>query len=275
MSSTAHRRWFGLLLGALIGLAYTLVAELINPLVLPGIPLYRPPFGPPGNVAFGVLLGGLLGLVTAWSESGIWGVFLASVAGALVITLASLLPAAGPDLWFQAASLAIIFAPVAAFFSIGLMLLRWLINREDEAYRESLHWRPPARLPRIVRPALAVLLAAALGLTAMYNDLARAVTPRMHALIDAGRAAPSAAELPEPLRVETVRAFHLHAAQPYRLEWDRDAGNRFAIPRPNTSPSDQSTVIAHFADGYLLACVFPDREMQPRCKDFAPGELLE
>jgi hypothetical protein len=276
MSYTTHRRLFGLLLGALTGLAYTLVAQNINPLVMPGIPFYQPPFGPAGNTLLGGLLGGLLGFLTAWAETGFKGVMLGSLTGALVLVIATLLTGqTGQELWWsKIVGVTLIFFPVAAVLSPVLILLRWLINREEEAYRESLTWRPPARLPRIGLPVLLVLLAGLLGLTALYNDLARTVTPRMLALVEQGRAAQRTEGLPDSLRVEGVRSFLEHAGQPYTLQWDKDDSNRFAIPRPNTSPFDQSTVIARFADGYLLACVYPDTRLEPRCKDYAPGQPI-
>jgi len=63
-----YRRWAGLILGALIGLAFGGVSQAVNLLFLPGIPLYQPPFGPDGNLLLALLTGALLGLICAWVE---------------------------------------------------------------------------------------------------------------------------------------------------------------------------------------------------------------
>jgi hypothetical protein len=197
-------------------------------------------------------------------------VLLGGVTGALVLSAAALVTGrTGPEAWAdKLISILIIFVPTTALIALPLIAFRWLVNREEEAHRESLTWVPPARFPRIALPALMVLIAAAAGLTAMYNDLARAVTPRMAAMIEEARLAASETALPEPLLAAEVPVFFASARQPYTLQWDKDDGNRFAIPRPNTSRFDQSTVIARFADGYLLACVYPDPTYEPRCKGF-------
>ena len=49
MTKQTYRRCAGLILGALIGLAFGSVSQGVNSLFLPGIPLYQPPFGPIGN----------------------------------------------------------------------------------------------------------------------------------------------------------------------------------------------------------------------------------
>lgn len=272
MSHITHRRLFGLMLGMLTALAFSLVQQNINFLVMPGIPFYSPPFGPVANVALGTAVGALLGYVTAWAETAAKGVLVGSLTGSFLVSAATMVsgrtdPTSMTD---KAIGLIIIFVPTTAFFALVMILFRWLINREEDAYRESISWKPPSPLQRILPPVAVVLLAGSLGLLSMYNDLARAVTPRMQALIAEGQNAQSPGQLPQALQVEEVHDFLQNARQPYTIQWDKDDGNKFAIPRPNTSPFDQSTVIARFANGYMLVCVYPDPVYEPRCKDFAP-----
>jgi hypothetical protein len=269
-----YRRTYGLLLGALTGLAYTLVAQHINAARMPGIPFYQPPLGPVGNTLIGLGVGALLGVITAWAETGAKGVLAASLAGSALLVGAGLVTGqSDPTAWTdKLIALAIIFVPSAAILAPALIFFRWLVNREEEAYRESATWRPPPLLPRLMLPALLVLGAASAGLTSQYNDLGRAVTPRMHDLIQMGRSAPSSADLPAPLQAVSVQFFYENRTHSYTLQWDKDDNNKFAIPRPNTSPFDQSTVIARFENGYLLACVYPDPNYEPRCKDFPPRD---
>lgn len=267
-----HRRLFGLLLGALTGLVFLLVSQYINHLILPGITFYQPPFGAGGNTLMGLLTGALLGLVTSWPSDGTRGVLAGSLVSALVVAASVFLPGINEAgvLLPRMVGVTLIFLPTMALLAVGLFAFRWLVDREEAAYRESLHWKPPAPLPRILLPLLLVAAAGLLGLTSMYNDLARTVTPRMQALIESARSAATPEQLPEPLRGRDVHSIYENAGQPFTLQWDRDESNRFAIGRPNTSPYDQSTVIARFANGYLLACMYPHPEMEPRCKDFPP-----
>ena len=272
MPYPSHRRLFGLLFGAFTGRAFGLVSQNINYLFMPGVPVYRPPFGPAWNILLSVLVGALLGLITAWSSVNIKGVLLGSLSAALFVAISTFFggTTSVEALTTRLIGLLIIFIPTTALLSVALIIFRWITDREEDAYRENIHWKPPARLPRIALPALFVLTAALLGLSALYNDLARAVTPRMMELVEAAQLAQSTDQLPEPLRVERVRYAIKNINQNFTLQWDKDDRNQFAIPRPNTSPFDQSTVIARFENGYILACMYPDKTYEPRCVDFPP-----
>jgi hypothetical protein len=275
MTPASRRRLFGLLLGALAGLALMLVSQYANHLLLPGIPLYQPPFGALGNTLAGGLLGALLGLGTAWPEDALGGIFLGSLTGFLAIAASILIPELRQPgaVFSRAVGLGLIFIPTAALLSIALFFFRWLVGREDAAYREQLHGSPPAAFARAAFPTLLVIAAGLVGLAGMYNGLARTVTPRMMDLVESARRAETAQDLPEPLRVDNVKHVLEYADQPYTLQWDRDESNQFAIGRPPTNPYDISTVIARFEDGYLLACLYATPQAEPRCKDFLPGSV--
>ena len=270
MHSSTYQRWFGLLLGTLTGLAYTLVSQSINHLILPGVPLYQPPFGAVGNILMGTALGAVLGLVAAWPETGVKGVFLSSLIGALVITVATLLTGqTEAGMWaMKVMSVAFLFVPVTGALVPLLILFRWLVSRESLALRETRAGYSVSVLPRAILPVGLVLVAGALGITAQYNDLARAAMPRMHALIQGGLQAQNVEELPASLRSSGVDQFLEKGQGSYTLEWDKDDDNQYAIARPATNPFYHSTVIARFDSGYLLVCVFPDTTGQPVCKDF-------
>jgi hypothetical protein len=87
-------------------------------------------------------------------------------------------------------------------------------------------------------------------------------------LIKEGRKAQTTEMLPSSLRPPDVDLFLQKAGAAYTLQWDEDDTNRFAIPRPATSPFDQSTVIARFDNGWWLVCMFPRPEAAPECRDF-------
>lgn len=272
MAYPKHRKWFGVLFVTAIGLAYGIFSQTINHLFMPGIPLYQPPFGALGNIILAGLVGASLGYLIASSESGGVGVLWGSLLGGAFIAIATLLTgrAEGEILWRKIAAVAIIFAPTAALLAPVLILFRWVIGREVESYRNASKGYSYARFQRYALPTVLVLAAGALGLSSMYNDLGRAVTPSMQSLIQQGRQAAGVEMLPEPLRPPDVKYFIKQKDTRYTLQWDKDDQNRFAIPRPAGSGFDQSTVIARFDNGYLLACMFPGKTGQPTCKDFLP-----
>ena len=257
-----YRRWFGLLLGAAIGLGYGFVSQTINHLLLPGISFYQPPFGPLGNLLMAVLLGALLGLVTAWPDTGFTGVVLSSLLGSLALSVPTLLtgPSGAEAMSSRLTAVIIIFVPTAAVLAPLMTLLRWLIAREVDYRRDPLTWQ------RVLYPLLIVLISAALGFTFMLPPLGRAVTPRMNALVQQALQAATTQQLPEPLQSPEVPGFLQNARGPYTLQWDKDDTNRFAIPRPATSFYDQSIVVARFASGYWLVCMYPTPTAAPRCK---------
>lgn len=265
-----HRKWFGVIFLTASGFAYGLLSQTINHLFMPGIPLYQPPFGALGNIILAGLVGASLGYLIASSESGSVGVSWGSLLGGLFIVIATLLTGnvEGEILWQKISAVVIIFLPTAAVLAPLLILFRWMIGREEESYRNAAKGYPYSRFRRYALPIAVVLAAGALGSLSLYNDLGRAVTPRMQKLIQQGQKAANTEALPLPLRPPGVTHFLEQKGVRYTLQWDKDDQNQFAIPRPAGSTFDQSTVIARFDTGYLLACMFPDKTSQPACKDF-------
>jgi len=270
MTHPAYRKWFGILFVTATGFTFALISQVINLLFMPGIPLYQPPFGALGNTLLYAIIGFALGILVAWPETGSVGVLWSSLLGSLFIVIASLL--IGEDqsvtIAHKLAALIIIFVPTAGALAPLMILLRWIIGREVFAYRDACAGRPTPPFRRYAFPVGLVLIAGALGITALYNDVGRAVTTRMHLLIQQGMQVQSAAVVPASLNPPDVNDFLNMARGSYTLQWDRDEKNRFAIPRPAGNFYDQSTVIARFENGYLLACMFPSKTGQPTCRDF-------
>lgn len=270
ISYTKHRKWFGAIFVTVCGLAYGFLSQTINYLFMPGVPLYLPPFGALGNIILAGLIGASLGYLIASSESGGVGVLWGSLLGGAFIAVATLLTGnvEGEILWQKIAAIVIIFLPTAAALAPLLILFRWMIGREEEAYRNAGKGYSYSRFWRYALPIAVVLAAGILGSLSLYNDLARAVTLRMQGLIQQGLQSASVETLPPPLRPPGVTHFIEHQGVRYTLQWDKDNQNRFAIPRPAGGAFEQSTVIARFDTGYMLACMFPDKTGQPSCKDF-------
>ena len=274
MSSINYRRCFGIIYGALLGLLFTGTFQGINHLVLPGVPLYQPPFG----MALNILTGALVGLATvgldAWPESPFRGVLFSSLLGSLLVGVATLLTGqTGAGVWAKKITATlIIFVPIAALLALPLLFLRWMMDREENDYRETGSHFLSRPGPGAFLPVGVLLIAGGMGFFGLYHPMARTVLPRMHTLIQFGQAAAAPALLPMELRPPNVTGFVDYGSGAYELEWDKDETNRFQIPRPNTPFSEQSIVIAHFSNDYLLVCMFPGGSGQVECRDFPPGQ---
>ena len=182
MTEQRYRRAAGALIGMMFGFGYTLVSQLINRLALPGIPLYQPPLGPVGNILLGLLAGAGLGLLCAWPASAAKGILLGGAAAAAAVFAFTLL-----RMGAGAASTLVglvLSAPMAWVSVLGMAVVRWLVDRQVEARRESAPLLRRLRLPLILTGVLA--LAAAFVL---FSADARLELRRTHDMIQAGLAA--------------------------------------------------------------------------------------
>ena len=165
-----------------------------------------------------------MGLLCAWPASGAKGILLGGAAAAAAVFAFTLLRMGAG----AASTLAglVLSAPMAWVSVLGMAVVRWLVDRQVEARRESAPLLRRLRLPLILTGVLA--LAAAFVL---YSGDARLELRRTHDMIQAGLAArdsdPAARaaagaqrhELPDravPLyaRMDECRAGSLHRAAP-------------------------------------------------------------
>ena len=198
MTEQRYRRAAGALLGMMFGFAYALVSQLINRLALPGIPLYQPPLGPVGNILLGLLAGAGLGLLCAWPASGAKGILLGGAAAAAAVFAFTLLRmGAGAASTLTGLVLSV---PMAWVSVLGMAVVRWLVDRQVEARRESAPLLRRLRLPLILTGVLA--LAAAFVL---YSADARLELRRINDMVLAGLRARDAASLPAPLQAPASR----------------------------------------------------------------------
>ena len=224
MTEQRYRRAAGALIGLMFGFGYALVSQLINRLVLPGIPLYQPPLGPFGNILLGMLAGAGLGLLCAWPASPAKGILLGGAAAALAVFGFTLLRM-GAGAASTVAGL-VLSAPMAWVSVLGMAVVRWLVDRQVEARRESAPLLRRLRLPLILTGVLALAAASVL-----YSADARLELRRTHDMIQAGlratgcglaaRAAPGAQRHEVPCwaftlhtRMDERRAGSLHRAAP-------------------------------------------------------------
>ena len=266
VTKQTYRRWAGLILGALIGLAFGGISQVANPLLLPGIPLYQPPFGPIGNSLLALLMGALLGLLCAWVEPSIPGILLSAGTGAALALLVAMNIGRTPLFMLPATAIGVIFLwlPFTGMLFPIMALVRATINKLSDSRNERL-----TPLSRGWLPLLLVVAAGTLGWTLVLTVPARTVMARHQQLLTQGLAAVSTDELPAPLRGKDVTDFRSHASQNYQLAWENKNLTVYAIPRPAGPEHEISVVIARFDNGWNLVCLYPNPQGEPRCRSFA------
>lgn len=258
-----YRRAAGLIIGALVGLVFGLTSQGINSFMLPGLDFYQPPFGPIVNAVLCFLSGALLGLVSAWPQESPLGVFLASIAGALIVfavTLADpqLDSRVGAGLLAMLVFLALPFAAAIVPIAVGL---RWAANKQEDAFRSKYRvWG------RILAPLVLLIAAGGLAATALYPSQARPRLLQTNDMVKASRAASNTGALPPPFQVEAMDGLLDHVQRPYTLEWNRQFDRYGSVISPNVDMRDQSIVVVRFEDGWTFACLFVGRDAEPLCK---------
>lgn len=263
--SGAHRRILGLMLGAALGLIYGAVAQGINRAFLPGVPLYQPPFGPAGNIAVAMAAAAFLGAATAWPTGSVRGVFIASSLAAVLIVIVNFAAARVTEQSRAGVAVAAVFMvlPLIGLTAPLLAAFRWIVNRELDARRDG-----ASAWYRVRGPLALVVTMAAAGAFALYPREARLELAAMHALLRSGLNATVAADLPPPLQAAEGVDFVAQAAPSYSLEWTRENLNRFRIPRPGRNFDSHAVVVAHFANGWRLACLFVAPGELPECRSY-------
>jgi len=265
VTKQTYRRWAGLILGALIGLAFGSVSQGVNPLLLPGIPLYQPPFGPIGNSLLALLTGALLGLICAWVEPSIPGILLSAGTGAALALIVAMNIGRTPLFVLPVTAIGVTFLwlPFTGMFFPVMALFRTTINKLTDSRNERL------TLPaRGWQPLLLMIGAGALGSTLILTLPAQTVMAHHQQMLTEGLAAPSTDELPAPLRGKDVADFLTNASQNYQLAWENKNLTVYAIPRPAGPEHEISAVIARFDNGWNVVCLYPNPQAEPRCRSF-------
>jgi hypothetical protein len=143
-----------------------------------------------------------------------------------------------------------------------MAVVRWLVDRQVEARRES--------APLLRRLRLPLILAGIAGFAAifvLFSADARLELRRTHDMIQAGLAARDAASLPASLQASSVTAFPAGRSG-YTLEWTNVELDRFIELRPAANYDQQAAVIARFENGLMLACIFTAPRATPSCGSY-------
>jgi hypothetical protein len=260
-----YRRVLGGLLGAGLGMFVALFSQCINPILVPSVNFYQPPFGVVINILLATLIGGLLGLITTWPTSSVNGVLLGGAAAGLLLGVILFIAAkdeSGLSLGGQA-SMSILLLPLFGLAVPVTLFFRLAVNRSEEARRDPRHaWQV------IGLPALLLLVAALIGLMKTVPTAGRVELVATKQLIDENI---GSAALPIPLHPPLVTSFATRAQGPYELEWIDHELNRFAIPRGSLeNETEHAVVMAHFKNGYWLACLYENQQDVPACRDWLP-----
>ncbi len=257
-----YRRWVGFVFGGLLGLVYGIVSQFINRAAMPGVPLYQPPYGAMGNIALCALGGGALGVLCAWPLGSVQGTFLASAISAVVIVVGSFISAGVKGTVLVAAAVTGIFLALPFWGMLIPLLgaLRWGVNGLEEARRDRLPWHA-----RLLRPALLIVGVGLVGALSLYRPEARILLVKTYALLQQTQAG---GELPEPLRDVADNAFQTRGAGPFVLSWEMRDIARYRIPRPGRNFDTHSVVVARFANGWNLVCLYVAPDEPPLCQGF-------
>lgn len=260
-----YRRLAGLALGAALGLIYGVVSQCSNLVALPGVPLYLPPFGIAGNIAVSTLGAALLGVITAWPRGGVQGAFVASAVSAVVIVAGSFASAGLSGKTLTAVALTGIFLvlPFWGMLVPVIAALRWAVGNQEEAQRERL----PARA-RVSGPLVLVVAVALLGMLSLYRSEARDLLRKTHLVLQEGQAATNVDALPRSLRDAEGISFLSRPRISYKLSWEQRQIERYRISRPGRNFDHHSVVVARFADGWSLVCLYVTADEAPLCKGF-------
>jgi hypothetical protein len=265
-----QRRFTGALLGMVMGAVYVMVAQSVNSIALPGMRLYSPPPGFPWSAFIGAGIGLLVGLSTSWPRHTLMGILLGSFAGALMITAFTLYQTAGLNIALTGvfAILLVIFLPIAVLVSVVIIIFRWALDRHQVAMHDQ-----GSLLLRVGIPVVLIALVAGLAWTQQYPPYARNVLHRMDSLVQKGLAAQRAENLPPEFVDVKVGDFIANAQGTYTLQWEHDSNNRFRIARPANTEGRESLAIARFENGWILVCLYPRPEWNPRCRGLWPSQM--
>lgn len=254
-----YRRLTGILLGAGLGLIYTLAGGAVNWLTLPGISLYHPPFGFWGNLPLAALWGATVGLICVWPNNAIVGILLAALVSILPAMVRGL--SGIPDDGVRLGLIALVLGVPAAIFMVpAIAVLRAAANHLASFRDTSVSWQERWRRPLLLGLAMVLI-----GLLSLPSAAARATIKHMDQTLQAGLAANAAAKLPQELRALHGGDFLANADADYTLEWTDIDLDHFIDLRPANNYNEHSAVVVRFDNGHTLVCLYPTPQSRPNC----------
>jgi hypothetical protein len=262
--SITVKRLLGLILGAIVGLAYGLVAELINTVALPGIPLYAPPPGREMMIVLDMLGGGLIGFITMLATDAILGVIAGAVLTGTLSTALTLWVERGSSerMFSLSAILFLTFLPRVVLFAPLSGGFRWVVNLWDT----ETTYEPFSLRKRVLSPLIMIIGAIGMGYFALKSQVDRDALVHLDSLIKAATRSPNAEMLPASLKPVDGLWGVDHGSYTLNLILDPDV---IPAQRPMTGMNVHlPAIIVVFEDGFRFGCVYTPPYTEPSCQDF-------
>jgi len=257
----ASQRRLGLTIGLMIGLGFSVSSNLTNSFIMPEIPFSAPWPGTFWLIALSVAMFGALGLLAAWTEDEMPGVFMSALIGTLISSV-WILVTESSNRTGVFVILFFIFIPRMFFYLPFSMLVRWLISK--------IQYRPYGKEVAPVRRLLPVLISFVvvifIGTFTRVTEEERKSLLKMQEIIQAGQAVDTRDELPNPL--QNVNGFIENGKGEYTFSL---GSNPDALPvqRPFANYGEaEPFIIIRFENGFRFGCVFSPPYVVPACIDF-------
>ena len=252
----------GALMGLVLGLVYGATAGSINSILLWGIPLQVQI----GAVVFGTIFAGagamVTGLITAWPQSSLKGILVGAASIAVFGVIKAFVYQTGGASQFVAAGLILvsIFLPSVALSLPITGAMRLAVNGYEDAvsYSGRRRWR---RLGRVW--AGVIVLAVVAGSFSLMSPNEQAAVRQVNAVIWAGLAAHTEAEVPVSLK--SVDNFPARAGIHYTLTQRADIGRDTSIA--GSAGVETVEVYVLFDTGLRLRCLAGSTLARPLCSE--------
>lgn len=261
MALNSQRR-LGLMLGLLLGVGFSVTSNFINRLVMPGIPLGSPWPGTFWLTVISIAMFGMLGLLAAWTEDSLPGIFLSAIFGTLVSSIWILISDSSNRIGTLIVILFFVFLPRMFFYLPFSWLIRWLVDKLQYPSRGK--EVAPAR--RLLPVVLSLLVVVFIGtLSRVSNEEQKSLT-HMKELIEEGQLASSRDQLPNSL--QNINGFVENAEGEYTFSLGANP-DVLPVQRPFVNYGEEEPfVIVRFQNGFRFGCVFPPPYVIPVCVDF-------
>lgn len=257
----SSQRRLGLVLGLFLGLGFSATSNLINRWVMPNIPLAAPWPGTFWLTALSIAMFGALGLLAAWTEENLPGIFFSALVGTLISTVWSLVSDSSNRVG-TFVILALIFLPRIFFYLPFGWLVRWLVDQLQYPPRG----KEEAPVRRLMPAFASFLVVVLIGMTARVSAAEQKSLTRMQDLMKEGMLVTARDELPNAL--QDVNGFVENAKGAYTFSLGANP-DVLPVQRPFMEYGEEEPfVIVRFENGFRFGCVFSPPYVVPACVDY-------
>jgi len=260
MALTSQRR-LGLILGLMIGFGFSVSSSLINSFILPEIPFSAPWPGTFWLIVLSIAMFGVLGLLAAWTEDSLPGVFMSALIGTLISSI-WILVTESSNRTGVFVILFFIFIPRVFFYLPFSVLVRWLISKIQ--YRPYGKDVAPAR--RLLPVLISFVVVVFIGTLNRVTEEEQKSLLKMQEIIRVGQAVTSRDEL--PIALQDVNGFIENGKGKYTFSLGSNP-DVLPVQRPFVGYGEpEPFVIIRYENGFRFGCVFSPPYVVPACIDF-------